>query len=411
METGPNRSLRDELSSLKIDRAAKVVRRPGRARFVWALVGVGLLVGAALLWRATAGAPVRVEVVYATAEIAGASGGAGSGGASRGSVVLQGSGYVVTGNKYISIGVRVPGRIDAYLVDESEPVKTGQALVQLDRRDYEAALERTQAALELARANADLAETLAKRQRALREQEVTSQSNLDVRESEWRVAKARVQEAQAALREAKVNLDYTTLRAPRDGVVLAKLKEVGEMAVPGGFAGSGDLIRMADLSDLRAEVDVNELDLGKIALGQAAEVTPDAYPDRRYAAQVVKLYPQINRQKGTLKVEVRLLERDETLRPDSSVRISFLAAADPEPATSPDGRAAAVVTIPSAGVREDGAVWVVTEGRLRRQVVALGGERGDAVVVREGLLGGEAIVVRAEGELAEGLEVEVVETD
>jgi RND family efflux transporter MFP subunit len=411
METGPNRSLRDELSSLKIDRAAKVVRRPGRARFVWALVGVGLLVGAALLWRATAGAPVRVEVVYATAEIAGASGGTGSGGASRGSVVLQGSGYVVTGNKYISIGVRVPGRIDAYLVDESEPVKTGQALVQLDRRDYEAALERTQAALELARANADLAETLAKRQRALREQEVTSQSNLDVRESEWRVAKARVQEAQAALREAKVNLDYTTLRAPRDGVVLAKLKEVGEMAVPGGFAGSGDLIRMADLSDLRAEVDVNELDLGKIALGQAAEVTPDAYPDRRYAAQVVKLYPQINRQKGTLKVEVRLLERDETLRPDSSVRISFLAAADPEPATSPDGRAAAVVTIPSAGVREDGAVWVVTEGRLRRQVVALGGERGDAVVVREGLLGGEAIVVRAEGELAEGLEVEVAGTD
>ena len=75
--------------------------------------------------------------------------------------MLQGSGYVVTGNKYISIGARVPGRIDAYLVDESEEVVAGQPLVRLDRRDYEAALERAGAALELARANESLARTLA----------------------------------------------------------------------------------------------------------------------------------------------------------------------------------------------------------------------------------------------------------
>ncbi len=406
MAGGPDRSLRDELSSLKIDRGVKTARRRGRGRAIPILLGVAVLLGAVGVWRLAVGRPLRVEVVYASAELAGAPGAAG---AARGSIVLQGSGYVVTGNKYISIGVRVPGRIDAYLVDESEPVKAGQALVQLDRRDYEAALERAQAALELARANEELAATLAKRQRALREQDVTSQSNLDVRESEWRVAQARVREAEAALREAKVNLDYTTLRAPRDGVVLAKLKEVGEMAVPGGFAGSGDLVRMADLSDLRAEVDVNELDLGKVALGQPAEVTPDAFPDKRYAAEVVKLYPQINRQKGTLKVEVRLLERDESLRPDSSVRISFLA--EPEPAaaaaTGPGAAPPALVTIPRAGVREGGVVWIVSEGKLRRQNVTLGGERGDHVIVREGLLGGEAIVVRAEGELAEGLAVEV----
>ena len=94
------------------------------------------------------------------------------------------------------------------------------------------------------------------------------------------------------------------LRAPTDGVILAKLKEVGEIAVPGGFAGSGDLIRMANLDDLRAEVDVNEADLARVRLGQPAEVVPDAFQDRRYAAEVVKLYPQVNRQKGTLKVEV-----------------------------------------------------------------------------------------------------------
>jgi len=405
MATETGRSLRDELSSLKLDRGAAPATRRRRAPILVLVVAAVVVVGALLAWRFGPGGSTRVEVAYATRAVGE---GAAGGGAPKGSILLQGSGYVVTGNKYISIGVRVPGRIDAYLVDESEPVEAGQALVQLDRRDYEAALERAEAALELARANAALAETHVVRQRALRARDVTSQSNLDVKESEWRVAQARVREAEAALAEARINLDYTTLRAPRAGVVLAKLKEVGEMAVPGGFAGSGDLIRMADLSDLRAEVDVNELDIAKVSLGQAAEVTPDAYPDLRYAAEVVKLYPQINRQKGTLKVEVRLLERDERLRPDSSVRIAFLAKAEPVPAGAPPP---ARVTIPSAALRDDGAVWVVTEGRLRRAPVTLGAEQGGAIVVREGLLGGEAVVVRADGALADGARVELQSDD
>ena len=142
-----------------------------------------------------------------------------------------------------------------------------------------------------------------------------------------------------------MNLDYTMLRAPPDGVILAKLKEVGEIAVPGGFAGSGDLIRMANLDDLRAEVDVNEADLARVRLGQPAEVIPDAFPDRRYAAEVVKLYPQVNRQKGTLKVEVRIVEPDDVLRPDMSVRIHFLAEAKPQAAGE------AVVLVPRAALR------------------------------------------------------------
>jgi RND family efflux transporter MFP subunit len=392
-----SRSLRDELSSLKIDRGTPPPKRRRLARSIWALALVLAAAGGFALYRATLGAPTRVRVAYAERAEAGANGPAAG-------VVLTGSGYIVTGEKYISIGVRVPGRIDAYLVEESESVVKGQPLVQLDKRDYEAALARARAQLELARANAELAEIEARRLRVLEAQDVAAKSELDVKESQLRVARAQVRTAQAALREAEVALDYTTLRAPRDGVILAKLKEVGEIAVPGGFAGAGDLIRMADLSDLRAEVDVNEVDLARISLGQRAEVTPDAFPDSHYAAELVKLYPQVNRQKGTLKVEVRLLERDDKLRPDSSVRVAFLAPAEaPAAAGEP---AAAVITVPRAAVR-DGRVWIVTDSRLREQRVELGGERGDSVVVRSGLLGGEALVVDAEGELAPGKRVEV----
>jgi multidrug efflux system membrane fusion protein len=393
------RSVRDELSSLKLDRR-KPARRRRVPRFVWAIAGALLFLGLGVLYRLTLGAPSVVRVAYAERS-------EGGGAAVAAGVVLTGSGYVVTGDKYISIGVRVPGRIDAYLVDESDAVTKGQPLVQLDQRDYVAALERARAALELARANAALAETEVKRLRVLRARDVASQSALDVKESQARVARAQVQQAEAALREATVALDYTTLRAPRDGVILAKFKEVGEIAVPGGFAGAGDLIRMADLSDLRAEVDVNEVDLARVKLGQRAEVTPDSFPDKHFAAEVVKLYPQINRQKGTLKVEVRLLERDETLRPDSSVRVAFLAA-DEAPAVSGEAPPA-VITAPRAALHDGDKVWVVTDGRLREQRVELGGERGDAVVVRSGLLGGEALVVSAEGDLREGATVTLAE--
>jgi HlyD family secretion protein len=186
---------------------------------------------------------------------------------------------------------------------------------------------------------------------------------------------------------------------------------VGEIAVPGGFAGSGELIRMANLEDLRAEVDVNESELGKIALGQPARVTPDAYPDRRYAARVVKLYPQVNRQKGTLKVEVTILEPDAWLWPDMSVRIAFLAGSAEQREEAARARSALVLA-PREAVRAQGGAsfaWVVSEGRLRRQPLELAGTSGsDRVVVAKGLAGGEALVVgEAEG-LREGQAVEVV---
>ena len=384
------RSVRDELATLRIDRSGAPA--PARTRNA-VLVAAGALVlagGAALWWLASSRA-LEVQVAYASRSEPGAAAVAGP--------VLSGSGYVVTGDKYISIGVRVAGRIDAYLVDESDRVTKGQPLVQLDDRDYRAALARADAGLRRAEANITLQRKQVERIRSLREQDVASQDALDVKENELRVAEADAALLRAEVTQAKVNLDYTVLRAPMDGVILAKLKEVGEIAVPGGFAGSGDLIRMANLDDLRAEVDVNESDLSRVRLDQAAEVVPDAFPDRRYAARVVKLYPQINRQKGTLKVEARILEPDELLRPDMSVRVHFLG----EPSAGTPGEA--IVMVPRAALRraDDSAfVWVVTDGRLRRQPVRTAQEVGDRVVIADGLLGGEALVVGDAEDLAEG---------
>jgi len=128
-------------------------------------------------------------------------------------------------------------------------------------------------------------------------------------------------------------------------------------------------------------------------------VIPDAYPDRRYQAKVVKLYPQVDRQKGTLRVEVQIEKPDEFLWPDMSARITFL-----EPlATPPDGGPA--VLVPRAGVGDDGDttfVWTVADGHVRRTPVVVGKDFGERVQVTSGLSGGEMVIIGNPQQLREG---------
>jgi RND family efflux transporter MFP subunit len=397
METNadPN-TLRAELESLRIERGgAPPPARRARRRII-ALVVLGLIgVAGVLLVRRVGGRATPVTVAPATLVDAASD---------LVTPVLSGSGYVVTGERYVSLGVRVPGRIERYFVEEGQAVRRGDPLVQLDDRDYRASVARGEAALELARANLTLAEADLLRGQRLRQDGVVSEQEIDVLQNKAAVARAAVAQTEAELAQGRVNLEYTLLRAPTNGIVLAKLKEVGEIAVPGGFEGSGDLIRLANLSDLRAEVDVNESDLNRVRLGQRAEVTPDAYPDAHYRAEVVKMYPQVDRQKGTLKIEVRVPEADGRLLPDMSVRVTFL-----EALQAPDG--AALVRVPAAALRRAAAVgpfvWVVSDGRVRRVAVALANEIGDPVHVTRGLAGGESVVVSDDRQLRDGTKVTV----
>src|SRR5262245_15614086 len=153
---------RDDLAALRIDRNAP----PPRERPKW--IGYAAIGGASalflllsfLVWRATLGRVAEVDVAYAKVS--------GQGGAAPAATVLTGSGYVVTGDRYISLGVRVPGRIEAYLVEEGERVEKGQPLVRLDARPFRAALAEARAALDEARAQAELARKALARSQELR---------------------------------------------------------------------------------------------------------------------------------------------------------------------------------------------------------------------------------------------------
>ena len=381
--------LRRSLAALRLERGAPPPPRR-RRRWILPLAVIGILGVTAAGVRIARGRAPRVEVATASAP--------GSAARGEGIPVLSGAGYVVSADRYIAIGARVAGRIDRYMVEEGDHVQAGDPLVQLDPREYEAAVRHAEADLRQARATAALRATQLRRARTLAETGVISRDELDLRAAEAETAAASVGQAEAQLAQARVALEYTTLRAPRRGVILAKFKEVGEIAVPGGFAGSGDLIRMANLDDLRGQVDVTESELAKVHIGQRAELVPDAYPDRRYRAHVVKLYPQVDRQKGTLRIEVQIEEPDDLLWPDMSARITFL-----EPLAADSGRPG--VLIPRAALRgtpDAPFTWTVVDGRVHRTALTLGRDFGDQVQVSDGLTGGETVVVGQPGELREG---------
>src|SRR5438128_6286380 len=135
MATNPqaerDEKLRAELASLRLDRgpaAAPVKPRRGRRRVLPAVIALALLAAVAA-WVLRRGQAVPVTVAYATLAAPGQAGPA---------PVLSGSGYIVTGDRYVSIGVRVPGRIEHYFVEEGQTVHRGDPLVQLDDRDYRA---------------------------------------------------------------------------------------------------------------------------------------------------------------------------------------------------------------------------------------------------------------------------------
>lgn len=382
MAGSTDEKLRSELQSLRIEPGDRARKNGSRASRLWAVGAIALAgVAGVVTWRAAHRAE-SVQVGYATVAQPGTTGPVAG---------LSGSGYVVTGDRYVSVGVRVPGRIEKYFIEEGQSVSRDDPLVQLDDRDYRAALKSAKASLAVARANLALAEAELRRGDALQADQVLSSQEFDVLQNRAAVARATLAQLEAQVEQAQVNLEYTTLRAPTDGVILAKLKEVGEIAVPGGFAGSGDLVRLANLNDMRAEVDVNEADLNRVRLGGPALVAPDAYPDATYDATVVKLYPQVNRQKGTLKVEVRINEPDAKLLPDMSARVTFLAE-EPEAGRAD---AAPAVWIPSSAVRtEDGDtfVWRVESGTARRVPIEVGGRAEGRTRVKKGLGGGEELV-------------------
>lgn len=384
-----------DLANLRIARSAESAPRRRRGRR-WLVPAVALAVCAIPAAYALRWFEVRQLPAVQTATAAAL-------GASESGVVLTASGYVVTRRKYITIGTKVLGQIVAEPIEEGQHVKRGDLLAQIDDRDYRAQLRQAQASREVAAANLQLMRSRAGRARRLVDTGAISQDDYETAVNAAAVAQATLASAAAAVDYAAFMVGQCTIRSPLDGVVLQKYREVGDTINYGGAlqAGGGatDIAQLADTDDIRAEVDINEADISKVALGSRATAVLDAYPMREFGATLVKIYPEADRQKGTVKVEVHITRPDLRLvRAEMGVKVSFLEA----------GRAAdapARIIVPQSAVKGSRAqffVWELRDGTVHRTPVIRGSNTETGIEISSGLRGGERVVTAAPVELHDG---------
>jgi RND family efflux transporter MFP subunit len=286
----------------------------------------------------------------------------------------------------VKVGSRASGVVEQLHVRVGDRVEKGRLLAQLESRELAARRDQAAAALESARARATLAAQERARARRLAAGEALSQGDLQRAESQAALADAAVAEASAALTLARVQLEQARITAPISGVVASVATQEGETV--SATLAAPTFVTIVDLGRLELWAYVDETDIGRIQLGQAATFTVDAYPDRTFEGQVTAVYPRAELRDNVVNyvAVVRFAPpRDQTLRPEmtASVRIVL-------------SRRAGVVAVPRRAVRRDGSrayVLCVEAGRPVERTVRLGARDETQVEILEGLREGEEVVV------------------
>src|SRR5262245_39723659 len=202
----------------------------------------------------------------------------------------------------VKISADVSAKIKRLGVVEGQWVEKGTLLVELDRERYLAAVESAEANVRSAEANATLvAQNLDRAQKEFaRSKELigkglesqadfdTKQTASQVEEARHKAANEQVAQAQASLKQARDDLSKTTIYAPMSGTVSELNKEQGEIALGSQFQADVILV-IADLSEMEAQVDVDENDVVSLAVGQETEIEVDALPGKTLKGRVYEI--------------------------------------------------------------------------------------------------------------------------
>ncbi|CAM5781173.1 efflux RND transporter periplasmic adaptor subunit [Castellaniella caeni] len=284
------------------------------------------------------------------------------------------------------VAAQTSGRVAEMRVDVGDHVKKGDMLLRLTDVEQQSARHGADAAVASARANRDEALANWKRASELSQRGLIARAQLDQALARRDNTEAALQAAQAALRAARQQTDYTVVRAPFDGVVTRRFADVGQAVQP---APPQPLIAVASLAALRVDVVVPQSAAAEIRSNPVAEVLPTPAHTERVRAQRVTVLPYADAASHTFQVRVDLPAGTPGLYPGMTVKVAFRSAHGseqllvPEPALVRHGEVRGVYVV--------GADNIVTLRQLR-----LGERRGDAVEVLSGLSAGERVAADAD---------------
>jgi HlyD family secretion protein len=280
--------------------------------------------------------------------------------------------------RLVNISADTPGRVVDLAVNEGDRVNRGQFLLQIDPKSLrtrvdsgtaslqaaQTSLEQLRQAVETARAQLDQAQKNLARQRDLWSQQLTTRESLEKAENDVRVSEsalrererqadaqgARIDQERAGLESARYDLSKVRIESPIDGIVTRRNIQEGETAVIGTMNNAGTvLLTLADMSVIQAEVEVDETNIPRVQLGQAAKISIDALPDKTFKGHVTEIgnSPIQTASAGTQATNFKVVVVVD--EPIPEVRPGFTCTADITTATR---QHVTSVPIPAVAVRE-----------------------------------------------------------
>ncbi|MDH5192163.1 MAG: efflux RND transporter periplasmic adaptor subunit [Nitrospira sp.] len=327
----------------------------------------------------------------------------------------------------VQVGTQVSGMIKSLHADFNSQVKAGQIVAVIDPEPFKARREQAASNLDMARASVARARAdLAQRKRelgrveSLLPEQFVSQNDVDVAltnyqsaEAQLRVTEAQVRQAEAAVNAADLELKYTVIRSPVDGIVVARNIEVGQ-TVASSFATPNLFLIALDLTKMQVDTNVSESDIGGMSEGKEAVFTVDAYPGISFTGLIkqVRLAPISVQNVVTYNVVVSVDNADLRLKPGMTANVSIVVAQKDHVLKVPN---AALRFMPPRG--EGGSQEIggrANKGEPARPSTVEGGtvlaktvwkqvENGDLVAlpVQTGISDGSSTEILSEG-LAEG---------
>jgi RND family efflux transporter MFP subunit len=294
------------------------------------------------------------------------------------------------------VAPKISGRIERMTVDLADPVKRGQAVVELDDREYVQAVSQSEADLAVARANLaeavsalEISERELGRVQTLRERGVASESQFDeaktaglAAQARLEVARAQLQRAEASLESARIRLAYTTVSAEWSGgsderVVAERFVDEGDTV-----SANASLLSIVELSPITGVIYVTERDYGRIHEGQAATLSTDAFPDETFPAKVTRISPVFRQESRQARVELTVDNGERRLKPGLFIRVTIELAREDDAIIVPE----AALTVRK---EQDGVFLVSDDGtQVSWRPVTVGLQDDDRVQVSgEGLEG------------------------
>ena len=203
---------------------------------------------------------------------------------------VHASSIIVTGdiaaNREVVLATRIMGRITQVHATEGDRVKSGQVILEIDDKEFQARLRIAQASLERAEAELSQRQRTRKRLQELRRNNAVSQDLVDEAVFAWEVAESNVKSAQAEINSIESTLAETRIKAPFDAVVIKKMAEEGLVTQPGQA-----LYEIQDQSQLKFQARVKERDLARIKVDETALITISALRSEPVEARVTKVIP------------------------------------------------------------------------------------------------------------------------